>query len=64
VDGRRGGAPAVERNYGFFIFPARLGGCIWNVFAKVELKCLFSVAIGRFEFEQDGREVAVKGGSQ
>jgi len=34
------------------------------VFAKIELKCLFSVAIGRFEFEQDGREAVVKGGSQ
>ena len=35
-EGGRGGAPLVERNYGFLVFPAGLSGCIWNVFAKVE----------------------------
>jgi len=58
----KGGALAVGRNYGFLIFPGGHRGCIWNLFARAEFKWLFSVAISRFEFEHDGREVVVRGG--
>lgn len=33
-----------------------------NAFYRVEFKCLLIVVIGRFEFDEDGREVVVKGG--
>ncbi|PUU84152.1 cytochrome P450 [Tuber borchii] len=60
---REDGAAAVESNYGFLTFLAGPRGCIGNVFAKVELKCLLAVTIGRFEFSQDGkREVVIKAG--
>ena len=61
---REDGAAAVESNYGFLTFLAGPRGCIGNVFAKVEFKCLLAVTIGRFAFEQDGkREVVVKAGA-
>jgi len=61
--GKEDGAAAVESNYGFLTFLAGPRGCIGNVFAKVEFKCLLAVTIGRFEFEQDGkRELVVKAG--
>jgi len=61
---REDGAAAVESNYGFLTFLAGPRGCIGNVFAKVEFKCLLAVTIGRFEFSQDGkREVVVKAGA-
>jgi len=61
--GKEDGAAAVESNYGFLTFLAGPRGCIGNVFAKVEFKCLLAVTIGRFEFEQDGkRELVVKTG--
>ena len=60
---REDGAAAVESNYGFLTFLAGPRGCIGNVFAKVEFKCLLAVTIGRFEFSQDGkREVVIKAG--
>ncbi|KAG0133876.1 cytochrome P450 [Tuber indicum] len=56
------GTATVESNYGFLTFLAGPRGCIGNVFAKVEFKCLLAAAIGKFEFEQDGkRELVVKG---
>ena len=51
--GGEGGATAIESNYGFPTFPTGLGGCIVNVFAKVEFKCLLVAMTGRFEFEPD-----------
>ncbi|RPA96817.1 cytochrome P450 [Choiromyces venosus 120613-1] len=61
--GGEDGTAAVESNYGFLTFLAGPRGCIGNVFAKVEFKCLLAATIGKFEFEQDGkREIVVKGG--
>jgi len=56
------GAAVVESNYRFLTFLAGPMGCIGNVFAKVEFKCLLVVAISRFEFEQVERELVVKAG--
>lgn len=35
-----------------------------NAFYRVEFKCLLIVVICRFGFDEDGREVVVKGGSR
>ena len=51
----------MESNYGFLTFLAGFRGCIGNVFAKVEFRCLLAVMIGRFEFEQDGKGEVVWG---
>lgn len=57
------GAAVVESNYRFLAFLAGPMGCIRNVFAKVELRCLLAVTICRLEFEQDEeRGVVVKAG--
>jgi len=38
------------------------GGCIGNIFAEVEFKCLLAATIGGLEFEKDGkREAVVRG---
>jgi len=42
-------------------FSARLRGCIWSVFSKMESKRLLALAISRFESRQDGRGAVVKG---
>ena len=56
---------AAESNYGSLSFLAGLRGCIRNIFAKVEFKCLLAAVIGRFEFERGRKsEVVVKAGSQ
>jgi len=39
---------------GFSYFPGGLRGCIWNVFAKVEFKCLFATAIDRLRLSRTG----------
>ncbi|KAH0614630.1 uncharacterized protein H6S33_000266 [Morchella sextelata] len=53
-----------ESNYAFLTFLAGPRGCIGNVFAKLEFKCLLAAMIGKFAFveAEEGREIVVKGG--
>jgi len=45
------------------LIPGGAEGCVGDVFARVEFKCLLAAAIGRCEPEGDGkREVVVKAG--
>ena len=53
----------ADGNYGFLSFLVGSRGCIGNVFAKVEFRCLFAAVIGRFEFKQDGRGGGCQGGA-
>ncbi|KAL0636831.1 hypothetical protein Q9L58_004189 [Maublancomyces gigas] len=54
----------MESNYSFMTFLAGPRGCIGNVFAKVEYKCLLAALIGRFDFAEavEGRVVVIKSG--
>ena len=63
---RAGRPPSrVIMDFPYSRLPARPKEGIGNVFAKIEFQCLPAAAIGRSEFEQDGRrEVVVKRCSQ
>jgi len=48
---------------GFSYFPGGLKGCIWNVSAGVEFKCLFATAIDRLRLSRTGMGGGCQGGA-
>ncbi|PUU84171.1 hypothetical protein B9Z19DRAFT_1118274 [Tuber borchii] len=62
--GEEDAAAAVGSNYGFLIFLEEPRECIGDALAKVNLQCLLTATISRFEFEQGGkREGLLRRGS-